>query len=75
MPGGARGSGVQVSEPGSPPVEHLSRGNTLDIDGRASTGSGPINLWNPDLGRLVRLLEAHAGDADGGPATRIRSIR
>ena len=24
---GARGSVVQVSEPGSPPVEHLSRGN------------------------------------------------
>jgi hypothetical protein len=75
IPDDARGSAVQVSEPGSPPVEHLSRGNTLDIDGRASTGSGPIDLPNPDLGRLVRLLEAHADDADGGLAAWIRSIR
>jgi len=75
IPSDARGTAVQVSEPGSPPVEHLSRGNTLDIDGRASTGSGPIDLPVPDLGRLIRLLQAHAGDADGGPAAWIRSIR
>jgi len=72
----ARGTAVQDSEPGSPPVEHLSRGNaTLDIDGRASTGSGPINLRNPDLIRLLQLLQALADGADGGHATGIRSIR
>jgi hypothetical protein len=63
VPSDTRGTAVQDSEPGSPPVEHLSRGSaTLDIDGRASTGSGPINLRDPDLVRLVRLLEALTGD-------------
>jgi hypothetical protein len=76
IPSDARGTAVQDSEPGSPTVEHLSRGNAaLDIDGRASTGSGPINLRNPDLVRLVRLLQALTDGADGGHATGIRSIR
>jgi hypothetical protein len=67
IPGDARGTAVQDSESGSPPVEHLSRGNaTLDIDGRASTGSGPIDLRNPDLVRLVQFLQALTGDAEGG---------
>jgi len=76
VPSDARGTAVQDSEPGSPSAEHLSRGTaTLDIDGRASTGSGPINVWNPDLIRLVRLLEALADGADGGHVPRIHSIR
>jgi len=76
IPSQERAAAVQDSEPGSPPVEHLSRGNTtLDIDATASTGSGPIDSPNPDLDRVARFLEALAGDADGGHATGIRSIR
>ena len=76
IPSDARGTAVQDSEPGSPPVDHLSKGNTtLDTDGKASTGSGPIDLRDPVLDRIAQFLEAHAGDAGTGPATGIRHIR
>ncbi|HEY4928926.1 MAG TPA: hypothetical protein VIH95_07220 [Acidimicrobiales bacterium] len=62
VPSDARFSAVHDSEPGSPPVDRTSRGNaSLDTDGAASTGSGPIEHRHLVLDRMAEFLDAHAG--------------
>ena len=82
VPSDARITAVQDSEPGSPPVDRTSRGNaSLDTDGTASTGSGPIDHRYLVLDRIAEFLEAHAGDesdsdgSDTGAAAGIRGGR
>ena len=70
VPSDARLTAVQDSEPGSPPIDRTSRGNaSLDTDGTASTGSGPIDHRYLVLGRIAEFLDAHAGDEFDTEAT------
>ena len=77
IPSDARDTAVQDSEPWSPPVDRTSRGNaSLDTDGMAPTGSGPIDERYRLLARIAEFLEAHAGEpVDAEPARQIRRIR
>jgi hypothetical protein len=77
IPSDARGTAVHDSEPWSPPVDRTSRGNaSLDTDGMASTGSGPIDERYLLLARIAEFLEAHADEpVDAGPTHQIRRLR
>jgi hypothetical protein len=77
IPSNARDTAVQDSEPWSPPVDRTSRGNaSLDIDGMASTGSGPIDERYRLLAHIAEFLETTADDRVGAESAReIRLIR
>lgn len=52
IPGDARDTAVQDSEPGSSPFRSVSRGNaSLDSEGMSTTGSGPIVAAEPLVSR------------------------
>jgi hypothetical protein len=77
VPSDARFTAVQDSEPGSPPIDRTSRGNaSLDTEGTASTGSGPIDHRYLLLDRVAEFLEAYADDqVDTEAATGIHGSR
>ena len=77
IPSHARGTVVQDSEPGPSPSHRTSRGNaTLDSEGRAASGSGPIDRRGQIIELIAGFLEEHAGDErpDAG-ATGVRQSR
>jgi hypothetical protein len=66
IPSHQRDTAVQVSEPGPAPSRRTSRGNaTLDSEGRAASGSGPIDRRAELIGLIAGFLDDHAGDGAG----------
>lgn len=75
VPSDARRRAVQASGPWSSPVLMTSRGSTSpDVDGVATTGSGPTLDRGVVLDALADVLASTDGDAPTGPDRHLRAL-